>query len=140
MKKIEWRLKWNTNSVLRYLIVGLWNTLFSVILLYALFFFFNTKLYEYELAVTFVLSIAQSYTTQKLLVWKSSTSPKSEFSRFFIATSSQYILNSTMLYFAVHGLKLKPTYAALPITLILTCGFYFVNRSLVFRKNEGSPG
>lgn len=135
MKKIEWRSKWHANSVLRYLVVGAWNTLFSVIFLYTLFFFFNNKYYEYEFGVTFVISTAQSYITQRLVVWKSSTSPKSEFSRFFVSTSLQYILNSIMLYFAVHDLKLKPTYAALPILLIITCGFYFVNRNLVFRRN-----
>jgi len=136
MKKIKWRSTWHTNSVLRYLVVGAWNTLFSVTLLYVLFFFFNNKFYEYELGTTYVLSTAQSYATQRLVVWKTSTSPKVEFSRFVVATISQYILSSAILYFAVHGLKLTPTFAALPIMLTLAFGFYFVNRNLVFRRNK----
>lgn len=136
MKKINLRSKWHTNSMIRYLIVGAWNTLFSVILVYVLFFFFNNKYYEYELGATYVLSTAQSYTTQRLVVWKSSTPPKKEFSRFVAATISQYILNAMLLYFAVHSLKLRPTYAALPIILFITCGFYFVNRNIVFRTTE----
>jgi len=133
MKKLELRSKWRTNSLLRYLVVGSWNTLFGVILLYLLFFLFNNKFYEYELCATYVLGTAQSYTTQRLVVWKSSTSPKTEILRFVVASISQYILNALMLYFAVHGLKLKPTYAALPIMLTIAFGFYFVNRNIVFR-------
>jgi len=136
MMKIELRSNWHINSVFRYLVVGAWNTLFSVTLLYMLFFFFNNKFYEYELGATYLLGTVQSYTTQRLLVWKSSTSPKTEFSRFVVATISQYLLNSVILYFAVHGLKWKPTFAALPIMLTITCGFYFVNRNIVFRTNE----
>ena len=139
MMKLELRSKWHTNSILRYLVVGSWNTLFGVILLYVLFFFFNNKFYEYELCATYVLSTAQSYTTQRLVVWKSSTAPKAEFSRFVASTISQYIINSVMLYFAVHGLKLKPTYAALPIMLTIAFGFYFVNRNLVFRAKSTNP-
>ena len=136
MKKKQWSSKWRTNSMLRYLVVGAWNTLFSVTLLYVLFFFFNNKFYEYELGATYLLGTVQSYITQRLVVWKSSTSPKTEFSRFVTATILQYILNSVILYFAVHGLKLKPTHAALPIMLTITCGFYFVNRNIVFRTNK----
>jgi len=122
--------------MLRYLVVGGWNTLFSATLLYVLFFFFNTKYYEYELGATYVLSTAQSYATQRLVVWKSSTSPKTEFSRFVVAIISQYLLNATALYFAVHTLKLKPAHAALPILFMITCGFYFVNRNIVFRSKD----
>lgn len=96
MKKIESRSKWNANVVLRYLLVGAWNTLFSIILLYALFFFFSNKYYEYEFGATFGISTVQSYITQRMLVWKSLTSPKFEFSRFFVSTRSQYILNSIL--------------------------------------------
>lgn len=133
MKKIELRSKWHTNSLIRYLVVGIWNTFFGVVVLYALFFFFNNKFYEYELGATYFFSTAQSYTSQRLLVWKSSTSPKTEFSRFVIASISQYMLNAVLLYFAVHVLKSNPAYAALPILLTITCGFYFVNKNIVFR-------
>jgi len=136
MNRKELLSKWQTNYVLRYLFVGAWNTTFSVTLLYVLFYFFNNKFYEYEFCIAYVLSTAQSYTTQKVLVWKSSTSPKVEFSRFFIATILQYLLNAVMLYFAVQGLKLKPTVVALPIMVTITFGFYFVYKNIVFRTSK----
>ena len=140
MKKLESRVKWHTNSMLRYLIVGAWNAVFSATLLYVLFFFFSNKFYEYELFATYALSTMQSYTTQRLVVWKSSNSPKTEFSRFVVAIITQYVIISLILYIAVHDLNFKPTYAALPILLTITGGFYFVNRNIVFstdkRKNK----
>jgi putative flippase GtrA len=136
MKKMGIRSKWNATPVLRYLIVGAWNTLFGVILLYLLFFLFKTKYYEYELGATYVLGTAQSYGTQRWVVWKSSTSPKNEFSRFAVASISQYMLNAIMLYFSVHGLNLKPNFTALPIMLMIASAFYFVNRNLVFRTTN----
>jgi putative flippase GtrA len=135
MRKLALHLKWQTNSVLRYLVVGTWNTVFSVGVLYFLFYLFDSRFYELELAATFVLSTTQSYTTQRFVVWKSAARGKKEFFRFIIATVSQYLLNSILLYLAVHIFKFKPTYAALPILLTLTCGFYFVNRNIVFKSS-----
>ena len=140
MKRIELPSTWRTNSVLRYLIVGVWNTVFSITLLYVLFLIFTIKFYEYELCASYVLSTVQSYTTQRLLVWKSTISHKTEFSLFILSAISQYVLNAIMLYFAVHYLEVYPTYAALPIVLILTCGFYFVNKNIVFRTKKGKNG
>lgn|GEM_PF-1080582 len=128
------RSSWRTNSIFRYLLVGMWNALFSVILLYVLFYMFSSKYYEYELGINFILSTVQSYTTQRVFVWSSSGSRKLEFPRFFAATSAQYALNAIALFLAVHFFKLQPKYAALPIMLSVTCCFYFVNRNLVFKR------
>ena len=133
MNKSELLFRWRTNSLIRYLVVGIWNTLFGVILLYTLFFLFNKKYYEYELFTTYVLGTAQSYSTQRLLVWKSSASRQSEFTRFAFASILQYVLNAVMLFFAVHVLKIDVNYAAFPITIIVACLFYFVSRKLVFK-------
>ena len=128
------RSSWKTTPIFRYLLVGMWNALFSVILLYLLFYLFSSQYYEYELGINFLISTAQSYITQRLFVWGSSASRKREFVRFLASTSSQYMLNATALYLAVHGLKFQPKYSALPIMLVVTCSFYFVNRNFVFRK------
>lgn len=136
MKRIDLRATWKSNSVLRYVIVGSWNTFFSVTLLYLFFYLFNNSYYEYEFAVSFLISTPQSYLTQKKFVWKSSTSPKGEFPRFVSAVVLQYLLNAGLLFFAVHVLKFRPAYCALPIMLTLTIGFYFINQNIVFRSKQ----
>jgi len=136
MIKIDSLAKWKNNSIFRYLVVGSWNTLFSVTLLYLLFYLFDNRYYEYEFGVSFLISTPQSYMTQKKFVWKSSTSPKGEFPRFVTAIVSQYLFNAVLLYLAVHLLKFKPAYCALPIMLTLTCGFYFVNKHIVFSSKQ----
>ena len=130
--------RWHTNALVRYFVVGIWNTLFGVILLYALFFIFDKKNYEYELFVTYILGTAQSYSTQRILVWRSTASRRSEFTRFAVASIIQYILNAITLYVAVDLLKIPPNYGALPIILIVALAFYFVNRKMVFRMHSKS--
>ena len=130
------KLIWHKHHVVRYFFVGSWNALFSIVFLYILFYFFDNKYYEYELAVTFIVSAAQSYATQRILVWKSSTSPKAEFLRFLAAVGLQYILNSVALYLAVDVYKIKPILAALPIMLVVISVFFFVNRNLVFKRSN----
>lgn len=137
MDKMKLQSKWRANPLLRYFVVGSWNTLFSIVLLYALFFFFNNRNYEYELGITFVISTGQSYTTQRFVVWKSSAAPRTEFSRFFTGAVVQYIINAVVLYIFVHLFNLTSIYVALPTMLTVICGFYFVNKNLVFRVSGG---
>ena len=125
--------KWETSLIVRYVFVGAWNTFFSIILLYALFFLFTSKHYELELAITFIISTGQSFVTQRIFVWQSSGVVKSELTRFFVGTGSQYILNSLSLYLLNREFHMTPSSAALPLLLVITCCFYFVNKHLVFK-------
>ena len=125
--------KWDNNPIVRYVIVGAWNTIFSIILLYALFFLFTSKHYELELAITFIISTGQSFVTQRIFVLQSSGVVKSELTRFFVGTGSQYILNSLSLYLLNREFHMTPSSAALPLLLVITCCFYFVNKHLVFK-------
>ena len=125
--------KWETSLIVRYVFVGAWNTFFSIILLYALFFLFTSQHYELELAITFIISTGQSFVTQRIFVWQSSGVVKSELTRFFVGTGSQYILNSLSLYLLNREFHMTPSSAALPLLLVITCCFYFVNKHLVFK-------
>ena len=129
--------KWNSNPGLRYLVIGAWNTVFSLVLLYSFFYVFTNKYYEYELGLTYLLSTVQSYRSQKRIVWKSRIPSRSEFLRFIIGAISQYLLNSLFLYLAVHDFNMPPGLVALPVVLSVTGCFYFVNKHLVFRVDNG---
>ena len=134
MKAANLIRRWNASPAMRYVVVGSWNTIFSAGFLYLLFFVFDNKYYEYELALTFAISTFQSYTTQRLIVWKSISSGTNQLVRFSVSTVCQYFANSILLYVAVHSLKFQPKYSALPILLGLTCAFYFVNKNIVFKS------
>lgn len=125
--------KWETSLIVRYVFVGAWNTFFSIILLYALFFLFTSKHYELELAITFIISTGQSFAMQRKFVWKSSGVVKAELTRFFVGTGSQYLLNSLSLYLLNREFHITPSHAALPLLLVITCCFYFVNKHIVFK-------
>jgi len=125
---------WNQNSKLRYLAVGFWNTLFSIFILYSLFFLFSDRYYLYELGANFIISTTQSYFTQRFFVWKSKNPYKKEFIKFILVSFLQYFLNSSLIFFAVNFFKLRASAVALPIALMLVCLFYLINQRTVFSK------
>ncbi len=125
--------KWVSSSVIRYLIVGAWNTFFSIAILYILFYLFSSNHYETELGIAFIFSSVQSFSTQRIFVWKSSGMVRSELIRFFVGTGAQYLLNSVSLYVLEREFHVDPSYAALPLILIITSCFYFVNKHIVFK-------
>jgi putative flippase GtrA len=133
------RKYWKENSAFRYLVVGLWNTAFSLGFLYFLFFTFTNKHYELELAATFAISTIQSFNSQRRVVWKAISRPADQFIYYILSTLSQYIFSSLLLFLSVHNLKLKPEFASLPIMAILTLCFYFINKNFVFNYYKDDP-
>jgi putative flippase GtrA len=133
MKVIPLKQKWVTSSVFRYIIIGAWNTFFSLLLLYMLFYLFTSNHYEIELGITFIISSVQSFFAQRIFVWQSSDVVRKELIRFFAGTSSQYLLNSFSIYILDRELHFNPTYVALPLMLTITSLFYFVNKHMVFK-------
>lgn len=133
MNVTQVKAKWEESSIFRYLVVGAWNTFFSIVLLYSLFFIFSTKYYEYELGFTFLIATCQSFFTQRKFVWMSSDVVKAELLRFYAGTTLQYLLNSISLYGINREFHIDPANASLPVLLFITCCFYFVNKHLVFK-------
>ena len=130
------KMKWETSSLFRYVIVGGWNTLFSILFLYILFLSFSSKHYEIELGITFIISTGQSFVTQRFFVWKTEGLMRKEFVRFILGTSVQYVLNSISLFVLKRVAHFDPTYAALPLILFITSCFYFVNKHFVFKASK----
>jgi hypothetical protein len=136
MSTNNFRVFWKSNPILRYILVGAWNAMFTIALLYALLFWWGEKYYEMALGTNFIISSIQSYFSQKKLVWKSLDTSKSEIMRFFISAGMQYLLNSSLLFVLVHFLDFHPKKVAFVLMIFVTTFFYFVNKNLVFRKGE----
>jgi hypothetical protein len=136
MNFLNIRSSWKASPVLRYLVIGSWNTFFSAALIYLLLFLFNNKYYEFDVALAFALSTGQSYMTQRMIVWKSTRVAHSEFLRFVTGAVAQYLFTSTLLFIGVHRFQLKPKIIVLPILITIAIGFYFINQKIVFKIDE----
>jgi putative flippase GtrA len=89
-------LPWQRLS--RFVIVGIWNTIFGYLMfvLFALA-FADRWHHQVILAVSFAVSVAQAYATQRYLVFKSTNAIAREFPRFVTVNLSVLALNALLL-------------------------------------------
>lgn len=117
----------------RYLIIGIWNSIFGVGTFLILSQSFP-KLYDsIILLVSYVISIAQAHFSQRKFVWKSREDYFSELLRFSSAYISQFFANLVLLQVFVHFLDLSRAVSQIVIVFILTVVMYFINKNGVFR-------
>ena len=117
----------------RYLLVGIWNSLFGVASFLILSHSFP-KLYDsLVLFFSYVISIAQAHFSQRRLVWNSREGYLGELFRFAGAYISQFVVNLILLQVFVHYLGLNRSVSQVIIVVLLAVGMFFINKKGVFR-------
>ena len=117
----------------RYLIIGIWNSIFGVGTFLILSQSFP-KLYDSViLLVSYVISIVQAHFSQRKFVWKSREDYFGELVRFSSAYISQFFANLVLLQVFVRFLDLSRAISQIVIVFILTVVMYFINKNGVFR-------
>ena len=117
----------------RYLLVGLWNSVFGV----GIFLILSQSLPKLSdsliLLIAYVVSIVQAHFMQRKFVWNSSENYFQELVRFSGAYISQFVANLVLLQIFVRFVGLNRSVSQVIIVLILTIVMYFVNKNGVFR-------
>ena len=124
----------STNLKKRYLIFGVWNWLFGVIVFLVLTYFLKTTVH-YNLLVFFsyVISSTQAHFIQRKFVWFSNNYYPAELLKFILSYIGMFISNIILLTALVSITNLSPTLLQLFIAPILVIFMYFVNKIFVFR-------
>lgn len=123
------------STKVRYLIVGIWNTLFGLAVFAALLFALEDITgYVGVLTISMVISVLQSHLTQRIFVWSTSSRYGKELLRFSSVYVAQYILNLSLLWFAVEICSFPVLNSQLFIAAGLIVIFYFVNKKWTFRS------
>ena len=117
----------------RYLLVGLWNSIFGV----GVFLILSLSLPKLSdslvLLIAYVVSIVQAHFMQRKFVWSSKERYFQELVRFSGAYISQFVANLVLLQIFVRFVGLNRSVSQVIIVLILTVVMYFVNKNGVFR-------
>jgi len=117
----------------RYLLVGLWNSVFGV----GIFLILSQSLPKLSdsliLLIAYVVSIVQAHFMQRKFVWNSSENYFQELVRFSGAYISQFVANLVLLQIFVRFVGLNRSVSQVIIVLILTVIMFFVNKNGVFR-------
>lgn len=120
----------------RYLIVGLWNTIFGIGIFYLLLKFLIEIDYRLILFVSLILANLQSHLTQRALVWRSKERYVRELLRFFIGAIGNFVINLLLLTFLVDFLGYETFRSQVFLTLVLTIANYFFQKHAVFKATE----
>ena len=117
---------------LRFVIVGLWNTIFALSMFYSLLKVFDSSNYQLLLVICFLLANIQSHFMQRTFVWKSKDPYFLEISRFLVSAVAISLMNFLLLVFFVEGLDFPVFQTQVPIALALTLLNFFFQKHLVF--------
>lgn len=117
----------------RYLLVGIWNSVFGV----GIFLILSLSLPELSdsliLLISYLVSIVQAHFMQRKFVWSSTEKYFQELVRFSGAYISQFVANLILLQIFVRFIGLNRSASQVIIVLILTAVMFFVNKNGVFR-------
>ena len=117
----------------RYLLVGIWNSVFGV----GIFLILSLSLPKLGdsliLLISYLVSIVQAHFMQRKFVWSSTERYFQELVRFSGAYISQFVANLVLLQIFVRFIGLNRSVSQVIIVLILTVMMYFVNKNGVFR-------
>jgi putative flippase GtrA len=119
---------------LRYLIFGVWNTIFGIIVFVS---FYNILKNEVHYLAILLLAqsvgVIQSHYTQRRFVWKSNNNYAQELFKFSSVYLFATILNSLMLAALVENNYLDVIPAQLLCALVIIVVMYFAQKKCTFR-------
>ncbi len=119
---------------IRFLIVGSWNTGFSLLV-----FIVILKLighYQITLVFSHIIGVFNSFLTFKFLVFRSRGNFLKEYIKVNIVYIIYFILNFVMLTFAVEVLKLGEVFSQVVISGIMTVFSYMMNKYFTFSDGK----
>ncbi|MFZ2654181.1 MAG: GtrA family protein [Victivallales bacterium] len=125
------------NQVLRYLIVGGWNTVFGYGFFALLYFMLSARIHYVIIAViSNIISITMAYAGYKLFVFKTKGDYLAEYLKFYVVYGFSMILGLALLPFFVEFLKVNVYLAqALAITACVFISF-IGHRNFSFKRKQ----
>lgn len=120
-------------STTRYLLVGIWNSLFGVGVFLVLSQSFPKLFDSVILLFSYFISIVQAHFSQRKFVWSSQAGYLGELARFSGAYISQFVVNLILLQIFVRYFGFNRSVSQMIIVVLLTIGMYFINKKGVFR-------
>ena len=135
-KKLIYLIKTNDTKV-RFLITGVLNSLFGLIM-FPLFYYL---LEEYKFHYLIILTISQfvciifAYFTNKFLVFKTKGNYASEFLKFISFHLSHFLVNLLALPVLVEFFKLEPVIAQIFFAMMVIISSYFWQSRITFKAD-----
>ena len=128
--------KFENRQFLRYLIVGIWNACFSILVFYAFLYFFGFEKYQFAILFTFFLSTIQSYLSQSKFIWRQPLLDAKRFAHFGMVCLVQYLCNAFLMFICVALVRIPPNFSQIPVSSFIAISSYFYFKTFVFQMNR----
>jgi len=145
LKQIAHDLWLNHQTKVRFILVGIWNTIFGYLVFVGLDYLFNLFFspryvaYMSAAVLSNVIAVTNAYFLHKHFTFKSRTKGRAafqEYLRFYITYAFTFVISLILLPILVELLKLDPKIAAAIITLLLTVVSYISHNKFSFRQKK----
>ena len=111
---------------IRYIAVGVWNTLFSYAAFVFLYYLTNSWLhYMLILVLSQIVGLTNAYVCYKLFVFKTKGNIVREYFRFYIVDGTTFIVNLLLIGLFVEILVINPVISQGIIAIIVVTMAYF---------------
>ena len=136
LRRSLWR-----HTTARFLVVGVWNSVFSF-LCYAGLFYFSSGRYRYlwVLVPATILGVTNAFVCHRWITFRSKGSIVREYLRFYVVYGIQIGLNFALLPMAVELGHIPPMLAQITIVVLTTLLTYWGHARFSFAKVQNQPG
>jgi len=118
---------------IRFLVAGVWNTIFGYFVFAALYFAFSKTIhYTILLVFSYIISITNAYMSYKFFVFRTKGYYMGEYVRFYAVYGITILINMALLPAAVELLKVHPIAAQGIFLLLTTIISYFGHKRFSF--------
>ncbi len=118
----------------RFIIVGIFNTVIGVSIIYACYNFLHIN-YKISNILGYACGLINSFIWNKRWTFKSKKDPKLEIFLFFLMFGVSYALNLIGVIICVERLMINPNIAQLIGIAFYTSSNFFGNKYITFRSN-----
>lgn len=118
-------------QVRRYIIAGIWNTIFGYAI-FALLFFFLPVHYLVILCISHIISVTNAYISHSVFVFRVPGSLRSYF-RFHVVYAFAWVVNVVLLWALVEGAGLRVLIAQMIIAIVTVVVSYLGHKMYTFK-------
>jgi len=130
MRKFRFRQK----AAVNYLLVGLWNFVFSYLTFVLLYATLGRRVhYDVLLVISYVLSITNAYFGYKIFVFKTKGHYLREYSRFYVVYGGSLAMNLLLLPFIVVVFGVSPLVAQSGLAVFTVLFSYYGHKNFSFK-------
>jgi len=121
---------------MRYIAVGVWNTVFSYVAFVFLYYLTYSWLhYMLILVLSQIVGLTNAYICYKFLVFKTKGNIVREYLRFYVVYGSTFIVNLLLIGLFVEALGINPVISQGVIAILVVTMAYFGHSRFSFKES-----